>query len=72
MNALLTFFDVNNTFFTLLSYPISYLEFTGTLFNLASVWLIAKRNIWTWPIATIGVILFCDLYYQIKHYAYFF
>lgn len=72
MNALLTFFDVNNTFFTLLSYPISYLEFTGTLFNLASVWLIAKRNIWTWPIATIGVILFGVLFYQIQLYADFF
>jgi nicotinamide mononucleotide transporter len=72
MNILTTFFDVNTTLFTLFNYPISYLEFTGTLFNLASVWLIAKRNIWTWPVATIGVILFGVLFYQIQLYADFF
>ncbi len=72
MDILLTFFNVNTTFFTLLGYPISYLEFTGTLFNLASVWLVAKRNIWTWPIATIGVILFGIMFYQIQLYADFF
>ncbi|HET8883905.1 MAG TPA: nicotinamide riboside transporter PnuC [Candidatus Saccharimonadales bacterium] len=72
MNTFLAFFDVSNTFFTLLGYPISYLEFTGTLFNLASVLLVAKRNIWTWPVATIGVILFGVLFYQIQLYADFF
>lgn len=72
METLLSFFDVNNTFFTLLGYPISYLEFTGTLFNLASVWLVAKRNILTWPVATIGVILFGVMFYQIQLYADFF
>ncbi|MEO7904301.1 MAG: nicotinamide riboside transporter PnuC [Candidatus Saccharimonadales bacterium] len=72
MNTFLAFFDVSNTFFTFLGYPISYLEFVGTLFNLASVWLVAKRNIWTWPVATIGVILFGVLFYQIQLYADFF
>lgn len=72
MDILLTFFNVNTTFFTVLGYPISYLEFTGTLFNLASVWLIAKRNIWTWPIATVGVLLFGIMFYQIQLYADFF
>lgn len=72
MDILLTFFDVNTTFFTLLGYPISYLEFTGTIFNLASVWLVAKRNIWTWPVAMIGVILFGIMFYQIQLYADFF
>ena len=56
--AVLSFFDVNNTFFTLFGYSISYLEFTGTLFNLASVILVARRSIWNWPVAIIGVILF--------------
>ena len=72
MDTFLAFFDVGNTFFTFLGYPISYLEFGGTLFNLASVLLVARRNIWTWPIATIGVILFGILFYQIQLYADFF
>lgn len=72
MELLLQFFNVGTTFFTLWGYPISYLEFVGTIFNLASVWLVAKRNILTWPVALIGVILFGILFYQIQLYADFF
>jgi nicotinamide mononucleotide transporter len=63
------FFDVNNTFFTILNYPISYLEFFGTIFNLASVYLVARKKIWNWPLGIIGVILFGFLFYQINLYA---
>lgn len=72
MDTLLSFFDVNNTFFTLLNYPISYLEFVGTIFTLASVILVARRNILTWPVSIVGVILFGILFYQIQLYADFF
>jgi nicotinamide mononucleotide transporter len=72
MDTILAFFDVNNTFFTLLGYQISYLEFTGTIFNLASVWLVSRRSMWNWPIALVGVILFGVLFYQIQLYADFF
>lgn len=63
------FFDVNNTLFTILNYPISYLEFFGTLFNVASVYLVAKKKILNWPLGIIGVILFGFLFYQINLYA---
>lgn len=66
------FFDINNTFFTILDYPISYLEFTGTIFNLVCVILAAKRKILNWPIGLIGVVLFGVLFYQINLYADFF
>ncbi len=66
---ILQFFDINNTFFTVLGYPISYLEFTGTVFNLVCVILAAKRKILNWPIGLIGVILFGVLFYQINLYA---
>lgn len=69
MNALLQLFDVNNIMFTLLDYPISYIEFAGTIFNLACVWLVARKNILNWPIGIIGVILFGILFYQINLYA---
>lgn len=72
METLLAFFNVNTTFFTFLGYPVSYLEFTGTILNLICVILVARRNILTWPIGIIGVVLFGVLFYQINLYADFF
>ena len=69
MNTVYQFFNVNNIFFTLLNYPISYLEFVGTIFNLACVILLARRNILSWPVGIIGVVLFGVLFYQIQLYA---
>ncbi len=69
MNAFLQLFDVGNTFFTILNYPISYIEFFGTLFNLACVWLVAKKKILNWPVGLVGVVLFGILFYQINLYA---
>jgi nicotinamide mononucleotide transporter len=72
MDAIYAFFDVSNTFFTFLNYPVSYLEFVGTILNLVCVILVARRNILTWPIGIAGVILFGILFYQINLYADFF
>ncbi len=72
MDPLIAFLDVNNTFFTFLGYPISFLEFTGTVINLLCVILVARRNILTWPLGIVGVVLFGILFYQINLYADFF
>lgn len=64
MELLQAFFDVNNTAFTLLGYQISWLELVGTIFNLACVILVARRNILTWPIGIIAVVLFGALFYS--------
>jgi len=69
METLLSYFSVNRTFFTILDYPMSYLEFAGTLFYLWSVWLIAQKKMLTWPIGIIAVILFGILFYQIQLYS---
>ena len=69
MELLQTFFDVNNIAFTLLGYPISWLELVGTIFNLACVILVARRNILTWPVGIIAVVLFGALFWQINLYA---
>lgn len=66
MNNLLS---IENTAFEVFGYPVSYLEFTGTLFNLVSVILIARRNIWTWPAGIIAVSLFFLLFYQARLYS---
>ncbi len=69
MELIQAFFSVETTAFTLLGYEISWLELVGTIFNLACVILVARRNIWTWPVGIVGVILFGVLFYQINLYA---
>ena len=66
---MIDFFSVDNIFFTILGYPMSYVEFIGTVFYLWSVWLIAKRNILTWAIGIISVLLNMILFYQIRLYS---
>jgi nicotinamide mononucleotide transporter len=62
-------FRVETVFVTLFGYPMSYLELAGTVFNLWSVWLVARKNILTWPVGVVGVILFAILFYQIQLYS---
>ena len=72
MDAILSLLDVNQTLFTVFDYPMSYIEFFGTMLNLIAVWLVAKNNIWTWPIGNIAVVLFGILFFQIQLYSDFF
>ena len=69
MELIQAFFSVETTAFSLFGYDISWLELVGTIFNLACVILVARRNIWTWPVGIVGVILFGILFYQINLYA---
>ena len=69
MELIQAFFSVETTAFSLLGYDISWLELVGTIFNLACVILVARRNTWTWPVGIVGVILFGTLFYQINLYA---
>lgn len=48
---------------------MSYIEFLGTIAYLLSVWLVAKKNMLTWPIGIFSVILYCLLFLQINLYA---
>lgn len=65
----ISFFDIDTVFFTILGYPMSYLEFFGTIFNLWCVWLTAKNKILCWPVGIVGVILYMFLFYQIQLYS---
>jgi nicotinamide mononucleotide transporter len=62
------FFDINTIFFTLWGYSMSYLEFFGVVSGSLSTWLVARNNVWTWPVAVVSVILFFFLFYQIQLY----
>jgi nicotinamide mononucleotide transporter len=62
-------FSVDTIFFTVLGYPMSYIEFAGTVLYLSSVWLIVKRNVFTWPVGIVSVVLYMFLFYQIRLYS---
>lgn len=61
--------SVNTIFFTFLNYPMSYIEFFGTIFTGWSVYLAAKNKIGTWPVSILGIILYAFLFYQIQLYS---
>lgn len=62
------FFNIHNTFFTVLEYPMSYLEFFGTVAGAVAVAMSARGNIWSWPIGLINVTLLFFLFYQVQLY----
>jgi nicotinamide mononucleotide transporter len=64
----LAFFDINNIIFHAFGYPVSYIEFIGTVFGAVSIWLSAKANIWNYPIGLIYVIMFFLVSYQVQLY----
>jgi len=63
------FLDVNSVFFSVLDYPVSYVEFTGAITGLVSVLLAAKSNIWTWASGLINVACFFSIFYQVQLYS---
>ena len=64
----MSFFDINNIFFTVLDYPMSYVEFFAVISGLIAVGLSAIANIWSWPIGIVNVFLSAFFYYQIQLY----
>lgn len=64
----MNFFSHQSIFFTILGYPMSYLEFFGTLSGAIAVCLSAKENIWSWPVGIINVVLFFFLFCQVQLY----
>lgn len=62
-------FSVNKLMITLGDYPLSYIEFVGTVLYFLSVYLIARKKILTWPVGIISVILYGVLFYQIQLYS---
>ena len=61
--------SVNTVFFTVLGYPMSYIELVGTILYVLSVWLVSRRNMLTWPVGIVSVLLYMVLFYQIRLYS---
>jgi nicotinamide mononucleotide transporter len=65
-------FSVNNVFFTVLGYPMSYIELSATLLIVIYVLLITKRIVYAWPLGIFTFSLFAVLFYQVRLYSDFF
>lgn len=63
------FLSINTIAFTVLGYPMSYIELIGTILYLWSVWLISRKRMLTWPVGIISVLLYMSLFYQIRLYS---
>ena len=64
----MSFLDINHIFFTVLGYPMSYLEFFGLVTGVIAVVLSSLANIWSWPLGIINVTLSFFLFYQVQLY----
>jgi nicotinamide mononucleotide transporter len=63
------FFEITNTAFTVLGYPISYVELVGTLFGLISVYYASRANILTWSTGIVNEVFLFILFFQVHLYA---
>lgn len=63
------FFEIANTAFTIMGYPISYVELIGTLFGLISVWFASRANILTWSTGIVNEVFLFILFFQVQLYA---
>lgn len=61
--------SVDAVAFTVIGYPMSWIELIGTVFNLWCVWLVVRNKILSWPVGLVGVVLFGVLFWQIRLYA---
>ncbi|HEY0741834.1 MAG TPA: nicotinamide riboside transporter PnuC [Chryseosolibacter sp.] len=62
------FFHIDNIFFTVWGYEVSYLEFFGMLSGIIAVVLSSLANVWSWPIGIINVTLSFFLFFQVQLY----
>lgn len=67
--SMANYLSVDNIAFTVIGYPMSYIEFVGTILYVWSVWLIAKRRMLTWPVGIVSVLSQTILFYQIRLYS---
>jgi nicotinamide mononucleotide transporter len=66
---MLKYLSVDTVLLMIGSYPLSWIELVGTVLYFLSVWLIARRNMLTWPVGIASVILYGILFYQIQLYS---
>src|ERR1700754_395988 len=63
------FIDIENTAFSIMGYPISYVELIGTVFGLISVYFASRANILTWSTGIVNEVFLFILFFQVHLYA---
>ncbi len=69
MEWLIWLVSVDNVAFTVLGYPLSWVELVGTVLYAWSVWLISRRRMLTWPVGILSVLAFLAIFVQIRLYS---
>ncbi|RFM36734.1 nicotinamide riboside transporter PnuC [Chitinophaga silvisoli] len=65
----MNYLDINHIAFTIMGYPLSYIELLGTLSGLISVYYASRGNVLTWPTGIINETALAILFYQVQLYA---
>jgi nicotinamide mononucleotide transporter len=60
----MSFFDINNIFFRIFNYNLSYLEFFGVITGFFAVYLAAKEKVINFYFGLINVLLYFVIFYQ--------
>lgn len=63
------FFKLENVFFNILNYSVSYIEFAATIAGILAVWLAANSNIFSWPIGLVNISLSFIIFWQVQLYS---
>ena len=45
------------------------LEIIGVVFGLMCVWLVARNNVWSWPVGLVNITAYAVVFYQVGLYA---
>ena len=61
-------FDLHRVWFVVLGYRMSGLEFLVTASNVLAVWLMTRKNVWTWPVGLAATALFGLLSFEQRMY----
>jgi nicotinamide mononucleotide transporter len=65
----MSLFDLQNIAFTVLGYPMSWVELIATLAGIAAVWLAAREHIANWPVGIINIIFSFFLFFKTGFYS---
>ncbi len=62
-------FKLNNIFFNVLQYSVSYIEFATSVAGIIAVWLATRSHILSWPIGLINISLSFIVFWQVQLYS---
>lgn len=65
----MNFFDINNIFFKIFEYNLSYLEFFGVITGILAVYIASREKVINFYIGIINIVLYAAFFYQLQLYS---